>query len=268
MSETVLFDGAIGFGRVGLQNRLFVYSLIIHSGAPPSVMQIVCPNCAARYLTPDASIGPDGRRVRCARCAQVWRAEPPPPSDMPPDDDALSPPAPDRAIRVDPLPRNRTPTTAEDNQRRRPPVLGWLIFVLIVAAVAAAFIFGRAQIQQVWPASIKLYEAVGFPNDAAPGEKQQPIPKLEVSGLQNAWIDGDKGLQLVLKGNVTNTGKTAARPPFVRIRLFDKAGEIVRDKRAALTGGDLAPGETRGFAISFQDPGEVARALPALEPVR
>lgn len=138
--------------------------------------------------------------------------------------------------------------------------------VLVVAAAAAAFIFGRAEIQQAWPASIKLYEAVGLASDEAP--EQAPIPQLEVSGLENAWIDGDKGLQLVLKGNVTNTGKTAARPPLVRIRLFDKAGEIVRDKRAALTGGDLAPGEVRGFAISFQDPGEVARALPALEPVR
>jgi len=145
-------------------------------------------------------------------------------------------------------------------------VLGWLIFVLVVAAVAAGFVFGRAEIQQAWPASVKLYEAIGFSGGETVGEK--PAPQLEVSGLKNAWIDGDKGLQLVLKGNVTNTGASAVPPPLVRIRLFDKSGTIVRDKRTALSGGDLAPGEVRSFAMSFQDPGEVARALPALEPAR
>lgn len=233
-------------------------------------MQIVCPNCAARYLTPDDAIGPNGRRVRCARCSTVWRAEPPAPSSAAdPDIDPVLPPepAPDRTVRVSPLPRDRTPVTAADAARRnRPSVVGWGLFFGLLIVLIAGFFFGREQVQQAWPASSVLYEAVGLEGDPTAPPAEPPRPKLEVSGLQNAWIDGDKGLQLVLKGQVTNTGENPAKPPLVRIRLYDKTGAIVRDKREQVRGGDLKPGESRNFAMSFQDPGDVARALPALEP--
>jgi len=38
-------------------------------------MLIVCPNCATSYDVDVASLGPDGRRVRCVRCRSVWQAE-------------------------------------------------------------------------------------------------------------------------------------------------------------------------------------------------
>jgi predicted Zn finger-like uncharacterized protein len=39
-------------------------------------MLIVCPSCATSYDVELASLQPDGRRVRCVRCRNVWRAEP------------------------------------------------------------------------------------------------------------------------------------------------------------------------------------------------
>src|SRR5579863_3233175 len=38
-------------------------------------MLIVCPNCATSYDVDAASLRPDGRKVRCARCRTVWHAE-------------------------------------------------------------------------------------------------------------------------------------------------------------------------------------------------
>jgi len=38
-------------------------------------MLIVCPSCATAYNVEPASLQPDGRNVRCARCHTVWRAE-------------------------------------------------------------------------------------------------------------------------------------------------------------------------------------------------
>jgi predicted Zn finger-like uncharacterized protein len=39
-------------------------------------MLIVCPSCATSYDVGLASLSPNGRHVRCARCRAVWRAEP------------------------------------------------------------------------------------------------------------------------------------------------------------------------------------------------
>lgn len=39
-------------------------------------MLIVCPSCATVYSVEPATLLPDGRNVRCARCRVVWRAEP------------------------------------------------------------------------------------------------------------------------------------------------------------------------------------------------
>lgn len=37
-------------------------------------MLIVCPNCATSYMIDPASVGPNGRAVRCARCKTTWFA--------------------------------------------------------------------------------------------------------------------------------------------------------------------------------------------------
>lgn len=44
-------------------------------------MLIVCPNCTTSYQIDDASVGPAGRMVRCARCKTTWFASTPNPVD-------------------------------------------------------------------------------------------------------------------------------------------------------------------------------------------
>lgn len=44
-------------------------------------MFIACPACDTNYKLDDLALGPDGRRVRCTTCGNVWRAMPPPPED-------------------------------------------------------------------------------------------------------------------------------------------------------------------------------------------
>ena len=43
-------------------------------------MLIVCPNCATSYDVDVASLRPNGRKVRCVRCKEVWQAQPSQPS--------------------------------------------------------------------------------------------------------------------------------------------------------------------------------------------
>src|SRR5262249_5618684 len=39
-----------------------------------SPMRIVCPNCETSYEVSAASLGAEGRQVRCVRCKDVWHA--------------------------------------------------------------------------------------------------------------------------------------------------------------------------------------------------
>ena len=38
-------------------------------------MILTCPNCATRYVVKDGSIGPKGRKVRCANCQHSWHQD-------------------------------------------------------------------------------------------------------------------------------------------------------------------------------------------------
>lgn len=238
-------------------------------------MQIVCPSCNARYLAPDAQIGPNGRRVRCARCSHVWRvvlpeAEAPtadalestaaaPESEPAPEPPPASPPPGNGGIKVDPLPRNRLPAPADAHKRKSFGGVWWALLAMVVGALAAAFYFGRATVLEVWPASTKLYEAVGLESDAA-----ETRAILAVKQIEHAW-DGE---DMVFSGVVENSGKTEAAPHFIRIRLFDAADDVVSDKRQRLGDDPIGPGETRPFTIRFERPGDVARARHLLVPVR
>ncbi len=42
-------------------------------------MKITCPNCASSYAVADDMLGPNGRKVKCASCSEVWLAKPEPP---------------------------------------------------------------------------------------------------------------------------------------------------------------------------------------------
>jgi len=223
-------------------------------------MQIECPNCNARYLTPDEQIGPTGRRVRCARCAHVWRVEPP----AAPSEDAPAP-QPD-PIRVEPLPRNRLPAPANAVRRRR-GARGWLLFLLIVAALVAAFAFLRAEITAAWPPATKLYEMVDSAKAKLAGISD--LKALKIENYKVAPVGEGADAAILLNGDVVNAGDAPVDAPYVRIRLRDADGKVLRDQREPLGDTPLQPGERRSFALRFEHPEDVDTAdFPVLEPIR
>mgnify|MGYP006181000507 CR=1 FL=1 len=274
-------------------------------------MQIACPNCNARYLVPDAKIGREGRRVRCARCETMWKTEGISPAPAPDVNDApkesvaaeappeepmlaaphLDPPNRMKPVQVDPVPRDRSPVPIADRPRCR--WMGWAALVILVMALLAAFVLASDQIKTVWPASAKIYEVIGVSNDPKPAmasdmapdppdpamrkapEASAEKPALDTGGLESsklthAWVSSAAGgYDLKVTGEVTNKASSERPDAYMRVRLLDKQGGIVRDKRELVGGGPFAPGETRSFTIIFSDPGEkVAKAIPAIEPAR
>jgi predicted Zn finger-like uncharacterized protein len=124
-------------------------------------MILTCPACSTRYLVDPATLGRDGRMVRCAKCGHSWMQRPP--VDMPKAVDLDISPPPEEikpipvgsslpAIRKPPPPKSRKP--------------------LAISAIAAALlvliggIYMRQDIVEIWPPSALLFETVGLPVDA------------------------------------------------------------------------------------------------------
>jgi len=228
-------------------------------------MQIECPNCSARYLVPDDRIGPDGRRVRCARCAHVWRTDPASPHGDGDAEAAAAFAAPESGtIRVEPLPRNRLPAP-----RERPPrrfgLLGWAAFLLTAAAIVVALLHWRDKVMEAWPPAIMAYEAV----DGVVGSVFGPsdLAQLAIEDYKLELVGEGDSAEIELKGVVVNPTDAPIPAPYVRIRLRDKNGKIVRDKRERAGEEPIAAGERRAFELRVEDPKDIDSAdFPILEP--
>jgi predicted Zn finger-like uncharacterized protein len=160
-------------------------------------MKIVCPSCAAAYEVPESVVA-SKRAVRCARCGGDWvpgAADEPP--SAPPVEAAVEPPAP---VTPEPAPvaeevsepeqiDEPTPTTpaaapatlaaaqwqsvaaaiaaeaaAQPAVPATPktPIAAWFVSVALLAILAASSVAFRAPIMKAWPASTRLYAALGL----------------------------------------------------------------------------------------------------------
>jgi hypoxanthine phosphoribosyltransferase len=95
-------------------------------------MQVICPNCAARYAVDPSAIGPTGRTVQCVRCSHRWFEKSPPVAPATP---ARERPVPDFVIR--PQPHYNSGLPAISPPRRQVHWGRW-----ITAFVAAALVLG------------------------------------------------------------------------------------------------------------------------------
>jgi predicted Zn finger-like uncharacterized protein len=230
-------------------------------------MHITCPSCSATFKVDADALDRAGRKVRCGRCGHSWREAPaaaapaaaPPPAAAEPDPYAPPPPSPHRRQAEETRQERRTEPRRDQAlghapYPQRPPRrggawLGWLLFVVVVAALLAAAWHFRAEIVAEVPETAEIYRALDIPV-AAEGEG------LEISGVTSVrrTVGGER--RMVVSGSVVNVSGGMREVPMLRAVISDAAGQEVLTWEFAATSRRLDPGAVATFETSTANPPE------------
>jgi len=234
-------------------------------------MILTCPECASRYVVDGASIGPQGRTVRCASCRHTWRATAAgeQPLDLEPEPAPVpeQPPAEDTRPRADALSRKIRAENVARRRTRQAAVTGavWGVMGALLLALGIGASLFRVEVVRLWPHTAGAYAKVGLtvnPTGLAP-ENVKASPGLK-----------DGHAAVIVTGEIRNIETRPQDPAPLRVSLLDKAGNRLTTQIATLPPGRLQPGETQPFSVAFLDPPsasagvEVEFALEMLAPGR
>lgn len=228
-------------------------------------MILTCPSCRARYEVPDNSVGPGGRKVRCAKCRFSWHQEgteeslapgepvvaprapapepvvdvtapTPPPSPPPPAPE----PEPESEVEEDAPPEWVGDQDIAEEEPRRPrrrlwPILAIVAALLIVGAAAALYAFGWSEIAP----------RLGL---AAANEE-----RLAITGRVSREQLPTNTELLTVTGEIRNLTDEVQRVPQIRADLLDAGGQVVYTWPIAPPRAQLQPRETVAFNSATTD---------------
>ena len=199
-------------------------------------MILTCPACGTRYSADPASLGPNGRVVRCAKCDQTWMQ--PPPDDLP------------RQLEVPPTPLALT------EEPPGPPLLrygGAVLLIAVLLAVAALAYWGRGWIAARFPALKPFYELAGL--------STEPIGAgLAIENVVfSRQTGGDSAL--TIQGNVVNRSDRPQAAPMLRAILSNDNGKPLLQQDFGLDKTMLVPGEIASFQTVVKNPPPMFRKL-------
>jgi predicted Zn finger-like uncharacterized protein len=220
-------------------------------------MQIVCPNCAARYLVDPAAIGRRGRTVQCFRCGHKWMAHVPAYEDESPAEPVMTDtrPVPDFVIR----PQNHDepislPTIPPE--RGMPTwlkvTLGLLILVGLIGGAGYMLrdsLTGPPATPMVAPASTK----------------PPPVAALKLADVRVELVSAT---ERSITGTIINTTTAEVTPRRLHILFKGKDGQTIGEKTFELEPEPIAPLGRRPFRQRLDDtPPDTADVTVTIEPL-
>jgi predicted Zn finger-like uncharacterized protein len=202
------------------------------------VMILTCTKCATRYHVDPASLGSEGRSVRCAGCGHRWTAKPP--VDAP---KALGP-APPGGL--------RRRAAMASRRRSSPWIVGWLALVLVILVLASAVI-GRNEIVARFPASAVIYETLRLPIAARQG--------LEFEKMTSDWLVEGGISVLVVGAGIVNQSRQQRTVPPIRVILLDDGGRQLQRETFSSKDALLDAGAKTTFTGRLVNPPSQARKV-------
>lgn len=196
-------------------------------------MILNCPDCKTRFAIDAANLEPDGRRVKCGKCAHVWFESPPDPDEGEPEPITVTPLDPD----IDPAVSPRNLPALRNARGGGGARLAWIISAVLLVAIVAVLWFGRAPISTAFPQAEALYATVGIDAFPPPGE-----------GLEVEFSVSAENGQLALSGEVINISDRAREVPRLHVVISDESKNILKTWSFETGAPPLGPGERATFS--------------------
>lgn len=219
-------------------------------------MLITCPTCATRYTVSAASVGPEGRKVRCAKCGHTWQQYRVPERSGPEtrmmDDEATELRMPTRETRS-----MGGEARGKGRGGRRLPV-GWIAFGVVLAGIVAGGLLARAAIVDAWPPSARLYALVGLPVDP-------PGAGLKLQGVRSEHRVENGAALLIVEGRIVNDSDRERAVPKLRAVTLDAEKKPLKSWTIEPSQTGLLPGEVAIFQSAEADPGAAAEVMISFE---
>lgn len=220
-------------------------------------MILTCPACATSYFIADDTVGPNGRKVRCQSCGEVWRATPEEPLELTvaPEPSVISKPetqpeAESASLADTPAPELPKAFRARAEQQRRlrraaTHGVVWAGLASVFAAlIVSAFLF-RVEVVDIFPRAAAAYANVGAPVNAV---------GLDFEALTAKEAPSSPGM-VVVSGALRNVRDREIVAPPVRVSLLDENGAEIGFRVVQIDAAPVLPGKVQGFAAIIPDPG-------------
>ena len=234
-------------------------------------MLIECPNCARSYHISKASVVENGRKMRGASCREIWHV---PAAKTPGADDPhrLGPMAPDEIIAGMEINAVATSERAAPQNYEElygepiaaphpaPPRQTWkaprppmgLVLAVVMLAMGMGLVARREAVVRIFPASARVYAAIGLPVN---------LRGLELRRITSTLVGEGPQRVLAIEGEITNISRSAASVPELKLALKAADGREIYGWTANAPKSKLDAGETMQFRARLASPPDKARDL-------
>ena len=202
-------------------------------------MILTCPACEASYYAEDKTIGPMGRKVKCASCNHDWFV---PGSAM----------NADKPIGQAHQQYMETVTLRARRRNRITALSAWgTVATVFTLALAAAFMF-RNEVAAAWPQSASAYTLLRLDVNRFGVEFENVQHRRDLVGITPV---------LSISADVRNVTGRERQAPFVRIGLNDDAGREIAHMITEVRPDFIARGEAGRFEAFLKDPPDESYSL-------
>jgi predicted Zn finger-like uncharacterized protein len=209
-------------------------------------MIISCPTCSTRYTLDKASVGPQGRKVRCAKCGHSWwQGE----IDEAPTQMADAP----TEIHVRSLSRPARTAKKEAKAAGRGDLVGWSVFAGLLVVVLGGGILIREPLVGLWPPASLLYDTIGLP-------VEPPGAGLTFQNVRSEQVQENGAPVIRVEGLIVNSSEALRHVPALRVILRGSESEPFHAITIQPDPAELPPGAIATFRHAEPAPEGVTEA--------